>query len=357
MLNYCTHAIDDLSRLAKAVEDKIPLSGGALRQVVKWLTEGAKFVLPDGGGLVELGELDGSFFQNLRLPYPITVLEVPFERIAQQEHTGLITQGPLSEEVSSKRIALLLDAKVFFSCPLFAKDPLGNEHGIVVISVFYQDAQACWALAAAACIVSDKYAQDIVHHSRAGDQEMVAILREHGGLKTNSTVVPLDYVVMQPEVAHVMSLEMGSKNAQIRMGLDVRDEVHLALEFCLMICCSNVRVEKRGASAALNRKRQKSGKTPFFDHHVLQINPGQETAYYLTENASKKAGLGTSPRMHTRRGHIRRLPTGKTTFVRATLVGSGRNGVVDKTYVVRPASSVSNPTGTEPAAPEKPLLE
>ena len=39
-----------------------------------------------------------------------------------------------------------------------------------------------------------------------------------------------------------------------------------------------------------------------------------------------------SPRYHMRRGHIRRLPTGKTTFVHAHFVGSQDTGTVDKNY-------------------------
>lgn len=332
MLNYTTHALADLKALAPRLEHKLPLSAVAMRQVIVWLEQGAKFVLPDGGGLVELGELDGSFFRNLRLPYPVTVLEVPFMQIAQDGHSHLITQGPLSEETSSKRIALLVASEVFFSSPLFKDNPLKAQGGIVVMSVFYQDSEDHWAIAPSACILSDKYAEEIVPHAQAPDQAMVELLKQSGGLKANSSAVPVDYVLIQPEVAAMMRRELGAQNADTRMSLDVRDEMHLALEFCLTINCSNVQVQKRAAPAALNKKRLKSGKVPFYDHHVIQINPGQGPAYYLSEGASQ--GIGKSPRMHTRRGHIRRLPTGKTTFVRATVVGSSRQGIVEKTYVV-----------------------
>jgi hypothetical protein len=99
--------------------------------------------------------------------------------------------------------------------------------------------------------------------------------------------------------------------------------------------CSNVKPIVVDPVAALNKKRARSGKTPFFSYHVLQIDADR------AQNGGGGQGGGhASPRLHLRRGHIRALPDGKrTTFVRAHLVGDANKGHVKKDYVIaKPAN-------------------
>lgn len=85
------------------------------------------------------------------------------------------------------------------------------------------------------------------------------------------------------------------------------------------------------APNALNKKRQANGKQPFFSYKVLQLAEEQR--------ASVKGGSGgqhSSPRMHLRRGHLRRLES-KVVWVRPSMVNAeSKRGVVIKDYEVRP---------------------
>lgn len=111
--------------------------------------------------------------------------------------------------------------------------------------------------------------------------------------------------------------------------LDSSDETQMLIQACSVLNCANIATSDVSASSVLNQKRRKKGKQPFFTYKVLQIADERK--------ASGKPGAGgshASPRMHLRRGHIRRLG-GKITWVRPTMVSAGSPvGVVAKDYSV-----------------------
>jgi hypothetical protein len=99
------------------------------------------------------------------------------------------------------------------------------------------------------------------------------------------------------------------------------------LEFVVTVNCENVTQDTLEPSRVLNKKRSAKFKEPFFSYRILTI-PGTNSEY--------NGGVGThaSPRMHLRRGHIRRLITGKVTWVKNTIVGNPERGLVEKSYTV-----------------------
>lgn len=120
-------------------------------------------------------------------------------------------------------------------------------------------------------------------------------------------------------------------NAQI--FVDSNDEVLVLLQACSVLNCANITTASIDAAPALNKKRQASGKQPFFSYKVLQLSEDRKT--------SCRAGAGgqhVSPRMHLRRGHLRRLEH-KTVWVRPAMVNAATtHGVVAKDYAVTPRS-------------------
>jgi hypothetical protein len=80
-----------------------------------------------------------------------------------------------------------------------------------------------------------------------------------------------------------------------------------------------------------NKLRAAKGKAPLFEHKRV----------YVDMNSFRIPGmLGTgmthaSPRLHWRRGHVRRLPDGRLTAVRPCLVGAPENGTISHEYMVR----------------------
>lgn len=96
------------------------------------------------------------------------------------------------------------------------------------------------------------------------------------------------------------------------------------ISFLTVLCCSNVSKERVPANAFQNSKRTKAGKVALYDYWVLTIPGGN--------SAGPDCGGGhSSPRQHLRRGHVRRIGAGKTTWVNACVVGWGP-GVVEKDY-------------------------
>ncbi|MNC48955.1 hypothetical protein D3C75_981010 [compost metagenome] len=98
-------------------------------------------------------------------------------------------------------------------------------------------------------------------------------------------------------------------------------------QFMAALSCSNsTAADATPPNPALNAKRRKAGKTPFFTYKVLTITTNGSAS-------SKEGQCGThgSPRVHLRRGHIRRLPE-KTVWVNACVVGDKSKGLVQKDY-------------------------
>ena len=100
-----------------------------------------------------------------------------------------------------------------------------------------------------------------------------------------------------------------------------------------VMACSNVRTRDHQPDAALNKKRAKAGKVPLVSYKTLEIVV-PNTRY---EGGGPGGGTHASPRVHLRRGHIRKIADGKTVWVQACVVGS-KHGMVLKDYKLRSAA-------------------
>lgn len=97
-----------------------------------------------------------------------------------------------------------------------------------------------------------------------------------------------------------------------------------------VLSCSNVATVDHAAPAALNKKRQRKGNAPILGHKTLVVMVGDRTP-----GKAGAAGSHASPRVHLRRGHIRRLGDGRKVWVQSCVVGS-KHGMLTKDYEVRP---------------------
>lgn len=116
------------------------------------------------------------------------------------------------------------------------------------------------------------------------------------------------------------------------MTNDAAAEAMSVIELCNLLECTNIETEAIEAPGKLNKKRIAAGKVPFFEYRVLKIRAaGQKTA-------ETGGGSHASPRLHYRRGHIRRLQSGKKTWVRPHMVGDAAKGHIVKDYAPIPKS-------------------
>lgn len=98
------------------------------------------------------------------------------------------------------------------------------------------------------------------------------------------------------------------------------------------LSCTNVRSVDNAPPAALNKKRQKQGKPPLFTYKTLHVLAGERGASH--DPRADDAEAKRSPRLHFRRGHVRRIGGGRITWVQQCMVGNGRLGVIEKAYAL-----------------------
>lgn len=105
------------------------------------------------------------------------------------------------------------------------------------------------------------------------------------------------------------------------------------LELVEALSCNNVASEiVERIDPALNARRRRQGKLPLYEVHRLVVKVGG-VAHAIGAPVADRNG----PREHLRRGHVRRLPDGRRTWVQCCVVGSRALGVIRKTYAVERA--------------------
>ncbi len=80
-----------------------------------------------------------------------------------------------------------------------------------------------------------------------------------------------------------------------------------------------------------NRRKMQQGKAPTYDWTTVYIEPAKP-------RSNSKGGTHASPRLHDRRGHLRRLTTGKNVWVKACKVGDASKGAIFHDYKIEAAS-------------------
>lgn len=90
--------------------------------------------------------------------------------------------------------------------------------------------------------------------------------------------------------------------------------------------CSNIVTVEHVPTRLKANRAAKKGKT-LFRYHTLHITSGPKT------KGMSLGGTHASPRAHLRRGHVRKLPNGSTTWVQPCVVGDKSKGIVHKDYL------------------------
>jgi hypothetical protein len=83
-----------------------------------------------------------------------------------------------------------------------------------------------------------------------------------------------------------------------------------------------------------NRRKISEGKMPTYDWTTVYIDAP-------AKRSESKGGTHASPRLHDRRGHLRRLKNGKNVWVKSCKVGDASKGAVWHDYTVKAATCTS----------------
>lgn len=101
------------------------------------------------------------------------------------------------------------------------------------------------------------------------------------------------------------------------------------VDLCCALACSNVHSRAVEPDSQKNRKRVAAGKKPLLSYKVLEVDIDDGEGGGNTLGSDRQ-----SPRTHLRRGHIRRVQSGKLVWVQACVVRGKTPGIVLKDYSI-----------------------
>ena len=283
--NYCANALDDIKKQISYLEEakQSPIMLRSLKTIETLMDQSVKFRLPDNGKLFDykgkgVGEILMQEKTIVRLPYPVTAIEYDHVETAD---------GISYHENDTKYDAVIL---LCFECEL--------EGEVVVF---------CLVLCRGVLGASSK------------DKAWVLV---NFGFSINSESYETR-IIPTTELGH----ELGAMSKEAKN--DIGGEATSLTQFIRMLGCSNTHIANDiDPDIKLNISRQKKGKTPFYQYKVLTI--GGNTLLGASNSGSKH----NSPRMHLRRGHIRRLAD-KNVWVNSAVIGNKKNGILEKEYKVK----------------------
>ena len=331
-LNYCAHAIEDLRELEAILRGAAPESARVFRRLIDMLQHSVKFILPNCCDLIDPNELRQAHLDLTRLPFPCVAFEAPWEKEDGIEQLGEFQQTP-----ATKRIALCWEASPEYELLPGLNSILEAfpEGGVFVLPIYWGPEHRRWTVALGGSFVPyENTMQDVkLEESLPASRIAHAATIEAGLTKSKAKHFRAEPFYLLPEFYEKTLAAYGGnrEKAYAQIILDSRDEVQAVVQACSVINCANVTTAEISAPAALNKKRQVKGKQPFFSYKVLQLSDERREA-----GRGGAGGNHASPRMHLRRGHLRRLES-KVVWVRPAMVNAGSNtGVVLKDYAVQP---------------------
>ena len=311
-LNYCTHASENMQALDTAITQNKKTAKGIIAsamECIELMERAEKFILPNWGKIFDDEEMKvcNDIEVAVRLPYPIVAIEYycPYD----DPRCEPMLSGELK---ASKRIALCVETEVLKEHTSLLKHmhECHNKDvdGFYVYPVSYADALKVWTPPPAAFFFAR------TGHIKIRD------LKKHGDL----AMMPLGidtYSFFPPE------------ERKYRAQRDCSDEAWSLIHMLAALSVDKGRYETLPAPVRLNKKRAKKDRVPMFEYKVLDI-VADIMAAQPSESKPHQGGTHASPRMHKRRGHVRRLRSGRTTWVRNMIVGKPTAGAVEKEYSV-----------------------
>ena len=304
VVNYSAHAIDDFRRIAEGTRSTAPHFARTFSRLADTLDKSVKFLLPNCCELLDPAVIGQGHLDLLRLPYPYVALEAPWYR-------GNTVQqyGDVRKELVTKRIALCWEAGIeggpVDGLNSILKTEKYRHGGIFVLPIYKAETYA--------------EASKIAYDQR----------KEAGLVERWSKSWTVEPFVLMPDSWQDLVQRLGDKQRVLASIIDdSHDEVLMAVQTCAVLNCSNVRTAEVAPAAKLNRSRMRTGKTPFFTYKVLTV----ETDPSPKAQGNAQGGAHASPRMHLRRGHLRRVSE-RVVWVRPAMVGA--HGLVEKDYRIR----------------------
>ena len=356
--NFATHALEDLIKDQHEVRNSMKRGRLAMEQdwykyreeLVRWIEEAQKFTMPEEDAhTVPPAILREWINDDPRLPFDFTVLEVVPDHVDGDGEVELV--GVVLVCANLQAIDPKIRAKIKEDVP-FPDDSNGFAFWPVMKTRFINNkvaTSAHWVACPTLGIMMNGEDMiswqsgarpDQLHHN--GGEDDLCMFVQHivdSQMMTDQFVIDYEDSTggswQDLNMAGRMERYMGEMLKNLG-GLMVKHVKTLAA-FNVLINTKNIEMRTHQPNPKLNKKRAKKGSPLFFEYKVLDLYPNR-TQYTGGERLTETGRQ--APRCHLRRGHVRRLHTGGTTFVRQAIIGQPDEGVILKDYKV--ASSGKN---------------
>jgi len=317
-------AIEDLTVTADGLRH-YPKSQNAIRLICDLLDKAVKFIMPNCCDLIDPDKFNATDYALLKMPYPLTVLEAPW---VKESEISIPTE--LMVIPSTKRIALLIESDQPFikGVPDIDGKLIENQEGVLLISLYH--AEGKWQCHCGGVFLPYGIDPETLEHDPSSVVSRHSKAYVESGLASENNVrIASTPVILLPELYQLFVNEIGHEKTIADLLDNSRDEMLMTLQACAVMNCENIESEDLEVPPKLQKSRIKSGKLPLHEYKILGI--GQEFYRLPAPNSGRTKN---APRMHRRRGHVRRYADGKTTWVRHSIVNAGAKGSVDKSYKV-----------------------
>lgn len=275
------------------LKDNHPIDAEVCSALLEDAKTATKFVLPEGGRVLNdrLKGIDG--LEMLRLPFESVLIEY------QASKSRGIAEDVVGEENTvpyPRRIVLANEQEGF----IFVYSIVGST----------LNGQETWAVQPMSVCISKVDSSVVVEPSIKSCNETTV-------KGVGAQIVPIG----------TLFDTMYSHSKEEWAWADMQDEVLAVLELIEALSCSNVTHEPL-PTQKLNKSQIRKGALPFDEYRVLVVKN-------TTKEYQDKGGTHSSPREHLRRGHIRNLSNGNRIWINSCVVNAGVGGRINKNYDMR----------------------
>lgn len=322
-LNYAAKAIVDLQETARGLTH-YPQTYAMYQLICDLLDKADKFIMPNCCDLIDPDKFSARDYALLKVPYPLTVFEAPW---IQETERKIPSQ--FATETSQKRIALLIESQhpAMQNISDIYGNPLRDNDGVMMIAIYHVGNK--WNLHIGGFFLPYNVDPSAITELSGLIGKRSRQYIESGYASKKGQLVETVPVFLMPEIINLMAKQTGIETVITDLLDNSRDEMMMTLQACAIINCENIESEDLFVPKKLQESRKKKGKPPLHEYKVLNI--GAE--FYKIPSGNSSGGK-SGPKMHKRRGHIRRLSDDRQTWVRHTVVNAGVKGSITKTYSV-----------------------
>jgi hypothetical protein len=236
---------------------------------------------------------------------------VPFDPV---QYTWIdFASGPLATEDDARRLKELMGHLPFGDYTPHQDWPLPFERMAILLPVRMTGETVSRG---AATITLERVGDELIYQwwTNAETQRGSVIIRSSGSFSQDKRINVSPKFVKAMNRAEQDCAKLGAQNLMVAM----RRILALAV-----VGDSNATVARCATDAAVNAKRARKGKRPFFEWTTVEIKPSVAT--------QPQGGTHASPKPHMRRGHIRRLKSGKIVTVKNMIVN--RHKMPDEGFI------------------------